>query len=228
VVPAILLLLAPSLLAASPPQMLSVQCGNLSYNYVLSVPDGVASPPAIMVLHGAGGVASEMTQAWQPLATANGIVLIAPQLPRGRWFEDVAPAVFRCVIADAHAHAAFDASHTYLFGYSMGGYLAFDGALLASDLFAAVTVYAAAIAPAYDSIVTKATHKVPVAMYVGDHDPYFPVATTRRTRDVLLANGFTVRYTEYPEQGHAFPPISERLQRDAWAFMSPYGLPTDP
>ncbi|MGH7592781.1 MAG: alpha/beta fold hydrolase, partial [Gemmatimonadales bacterium] len=205
----------------------SVRCGGHDYQYVLSVPGGSRSKPALLLLHGAGGVARDFVDAWQPLATSKGVVLIAPQLPRELWFEAVAPAAFRCIIADARQHAFIDPARIYLFGYSMGGYLAFDGALLAPDAFAAVAVYGAAIAPDYESLIGGAARRIPTAIYIGTRDQFYPLTMVRRTRDLLQAAGFTVHYVEFANQNHAYAPVADRLQRDAWAFLSAYRLPGD-
>jgi predicted esterase len=208
-----------------PPETRHVRCGGRSYQYELSSPDQHAALPAILLLHGAGGQSSDLMAPWGPLAARERVVLIAPQIPRELWFEAVAPAVFRCVVDDARRKVGVDRDRVYLFGYSMGGYLAFDGAMLASDYFAAAAVYAAAIADDYYGIVDSATRKVPVALYVGERDPYYPPAKVQRTRDLLASKEFPVRYTEFPGQDHAYAPVAAQLNDDAWRFLSGYRLP---
>lgn len=218
---------SPSARAASVPrpETRNVKCAGRSYQYELSSPDRHAALPAILLLHGAGGQSSDLMQPWGPLAARERVVLIAPQIPRELWFEAVAPAVFRCVVDDAKRRVRVDADRVYLFGYSMGGYLAFDGAMLASDYFAAAAVYAAAIADDFYPIVDSATRKVPVALYVGERDPYYPPAKVQRTRDLLAGKGFPVRYLEIPGQDHGYTPVAARIDEDAWSFLSTYRLP---
>jgi dienelactone hydrolase len=165
-----------------------------------------------------------MMSVWKSLAAREHVVLIAPQLPRDLAFEPLAPSVFRCVVADAEQVVSVDKQRVYLFGYSMGGYLAFDGAMFDSDLFAAAGVYAAAINPDYYAIVDSAQRKIPIAIYIGDHDPYFPIAQARGTRTLLEGHGFPVRYTELPGQNHAYAPVSDRVNDDAWAYLSTFRL----
>ena len=208
------------------PETRHVTCGGRSYQYQLSSPDRHAALPAILLLHGAGGRSDDLMAPWGPLAARERVVLIAPEIPRELWFEAVAPAVFRCVVDDARRTVAVDGDRVYLFGYSMGGYLAFDGAMLASDYFAAAAVYAAAIADDYYGIVDSAARKVPVALYVGERDPYYPPAKVRRTRDLLAGKGFPVRYVEFPGQDHAYAPVAAQVNEDAWRFLSGYRLRT--
>jgi len=222
-----MLLLAIALSSAGlpAPKRHTVVCDQRSYDYVLSVPKSHDRAPAIMLLHGAGGQASEMVELWAPLAAREHIVLIAPQLPRELAFEQMAPAVFRCVLADAERLAAIDSGRAYLFGYSMGGYLTYDGAMFDSDIFAGAGVYAAVIDPDYDSILDHATRKIPVAIFIGDHDQFNPVDGARRTRDLLEQHGFPVHYREFPGQDHAYSPVGDSVNADAWRFLSAYRLP---
>jgi poly(3-hydroxybutyrate) depolymerase len=210
--------------SGQPEQTRHVRCGDRSYEYTLFSPDAHAPLAALMLLHGAGGKGSDMVDVWKSLALREHVVLIAPQLPRELWFEQAAPSVFRCVVADAERVVSIDAHRVYLFGYSMGGYLAFDGAMFDSDVFAAAGVYAAAINQDYDSIVDSAQRKIPIAMYIGDRDQYFSLAQTRRTRALLESHGFPVRYTELPGQDHAYAPVSDRVNDDAWTYLSGFRL----
>lgn len=197
-----------------------VTCEGRPYEYALFAPKSKEPLAAIMLLHGAGGRGADMVSIWKPLANREHIVLIAPQLPRDLAFESAAPSVFRCVLADAERSASVEPQRVYLFGYSMGGYLTFDGAMFDSDLFAAAGVYAAAINPDYYAIVDSAKRKMPIAIYIGDRDQFFPIAQARGTRALLEGHGFPVHYTELPGQDHAYAPVSDRVNADAWAYLS--------
>jgi len=221
----LLLAVALSSTGLSSPKHHTATCDQRAYDYVLSVPKTHDRLPAIMLLHGAGGQASEMVELWAPLAAREHVVLIAPQLPRELAFEQVAPAVFRCVLADAERLAAVDSDRVYLFGYSMGGYLTYDGAMFDSDVFAAAGVYASTIDPDYYSIVDHAERKIPIAIFIGDHDQYNPVDGARQTRDFLEQHGFPVHYLELPGQDHSYAPVGDRVNSDAWHFLSGYRLP---
>ena len=48
---------------------------------------------------------------------------------------------------------------------------------------------------------------------------------TRRTRDLLVTNGFPVHYVEIPNQDHNYPAISAVVDADVWNYISPYSLP---
>ena len=144
----------------------TVQCEEASYRYLLDSPQGNRAKPAILLLHGSGDDGSGIFHMWQQFALVNGIVLIAPTLPRAIAFEKVAPAVFRCVVEDARTVAKIDPKRIFVVGHSMGGYLAYDAAMFESKSFAAVVVHAAAIDDDYAGILDHARRKIPIAIFI--------------------------------------------------------------
>lgn len=202
-----------------------VRCGSESYEYVLFSPARQTARPAILLLHGAGGGPSEMVTAWLALARREDVVLVAPRLPTAMRFEEAAPAVFRCIVEDAGRIARIDRRRVYVFGHSVGGYLAYDAAVFGSEFFAAVAVHAAAIAEEYVGILDHARRKIPFAIYIGDRDAGVPLESVRRTRDLLLARGFAVHYVELPGHDHRYATLADRIDADAWAFLREQALP---
>ncbi len=201
-----------------------VTCAGARYRYMLYSPGRREAVPAIVLLHGAGGNPVQMVGAWRDLARQEGIALVAPELPLAESFEAVAPSVFRCQVEDAGRIVALDRSRTYVFGYSMGGYLAYDAGMLASRSFGAIAVVAMDISPSYDWIVDSAARKTPVAIYIGDRDPLVSLERVRRTRDFLRSRGFTVHYVELPGQDHDYFESADFVNPDAWAFLKQHVL----
>jgi polyhydroxybutyrate depolymerase len=197
----------------------SVQCEGQTSHYLLFVPDGEGVRPAILLLHGSGDSPRPMVDAWQALARKEGIVLIAPELPLKPEFETIAPRVFRCEVEDAKQSAAIDATRVYVFGNSMGGYLAYDAAAFESEYFAGVAVHAMGIDPQYDGILDHARRKTPIAIYMGDHDPLVSLPNVQRTRDLLRKNGFLVHYVEVKNHDHNYYAVADQVNPDAWKFL---------
>jgi dipeptidyl aminopeptidase/acylaminoacyl peptidase len=168
-----------------------------------------------------------MIEAWKHFASDHKIVLLAPQLPRDPKFEDSAPEVFRCVVEDARKSVAIDPSRIYLFGNSMGGYLAYDGAMFESKYFAAIAVHAMRIADDYTWIVDRAQRKTPISIYIGDHDQFFKAESVRQTRDLLRKAGFPVRYVELRNHDHNYYAVADQINEDAWKFFQENPLPSD-
>lgn len=203
----------------------TVGCAGWQQSYLYFSPEAGKTLPAVVLLHGAGDRAENMLQAWKQFAEQQRIVLLAPELPRDLKFEDAAPQVFRCVVEDAKRVVAIDARRVYLFGNSMGGYLAFDGAMFESQYFAAVAVHANRIDPAYEGIVSRAQRKTPIAIYIGDHDQFFSQDAVRKTRNLLQKAGFPVHYVELDHHDHNYYARSDEINADAWKFMKDFSLP---
>ncbi|MGB7211039.1 MAG: alpha/beta fold hydrolase [Gemmatimonadales bacterium] len=231
----VLLLLWSVLLGVGSPTVLAAQgvngthairCGDSTYRYVLYVPHHDVPAPVLVLLHGAGDIPESMVDAWQRLAGRDGIILLAPELPRVAAFEAVAPAVFRCMVEDVKQRALVDPRRVYLFGHSMGGYLGYDAALLESRYFAAAAIHAMGIAPDYTWIIGRASRKIPIAIYIGDRDQLIPLAGVERTRDLLVADSFPVHYVELAGHDHDYYAKSGWINADAWKFLGAYALPS--
>jgi poly(3-hydroxybutyrate) depolymerase len=203
----------------------SVRCAGQTRRYLLSSPAGNALKPALLLLHGAGGHAGDLVPLWSAFAASHGIVLVAPELPRDRAFENVAPEVFRCIVEDAKTAAKVDPRRVYVFGHSMGGYLAFDAAMFESEYFAAVVAHAAGIDDDYAGILARARRKIPIAIIVGDRDAPGTVLVARSTRELLSREGFPVEFEELSGHDHNFNAFAERIVADAWRFLESKSLP---
>ena len=70
---------------------------------------------------------------------------------------------------------------------------------------AAAAVHAGALRePQQYAVIDSAQRKIPIAIFVGTKDPYFPLEAVRATRDALKAHGFPVELTEIPGHDHVY------------------------
>ena len=190
------------------------------YVFVPSSFDGSHPLPAILLIHGGGGNGPDLIAVWKDFAEQTGIILVGPTLPLGGSFETaVAPQLYPMIMDSARGEWNIDASRIYLFGISAGGYTVFDVSMFDSQYFAAGGVFAAVITPEYDWIVQQATRKIPIAIYIGDHDEFFTVAQAQRTRDLLAANGFPVQLTIFPNLDHNYGAVASAVNADVWHFF---------
>ena len=204
----------------------AIRCDGRDMEYVSYVPPAATGPlPVLVLLHGAGDLAENFAEAWKSLARKKRIVLIAPQLPRDLTLEAHIPKILPCLVEDVRKQASLDPHRIYLFGYSMGGYLAFDGALLDSDYFAAAAVHAMGIDDEYVSIVQRATRKIPIDISIGDHDQMVSIAQVRKTRALLQKSGFPIHYREIFDHTHNYYEMSDTINNDVWHFLESYRLP---
>lgn len=203
----------------------SAHCDNIEQSYMYFSPSPTQNLPAVVLLHGAGDQPVNMLNAWKSFAAKKKIVLLAPELPRDVKFEQAAPRVFRCVVEDAKGVTSIDPKRVYVFGNSMGGYLAYDAAMFESEYFAAIAVHAMRIADDYAWIVDRARRKTPIAIYIGDHDQFFTQESVRQTRDLLLKFRFPVHYVELRRHDHNYYALSDQINEDAWNFLKEFRLP---
>jgi poly(3-hydroxybutyrate) depolymerase len=204
----------------------TIRCDERDMDYVVYIPPAAKGPlPVLILLHGAGDKAENFADAWKSKAKKDHIVLLAPQLPRDATLEPHIPKILPCLVDDARKQAAIDPHRIYLFGYSMGGYLAYDAALLDSDYFAAAAVHAMGIADDYVSIIDRATRKIPISISIGDHDQMVSLEQVRKTRDLLRKSGFHVEYKEMFNHSHNYYEMSDTINDDVWHFLEGYRLP---
>jgi poly(3-hydroxybutyrate) depolymerase len=205
----------------------SIRCDQRDMEYVAYVPTATATAPlpVLVLLHGAGDQAENFAHAWKSLAQKKQIVLIAPQLPRDPTLEPQIPKILPCLVDDVRKQASLDPRRVYLFGYSMGGYLAYDGALLDSDYFAAAAVHAMGIDAQYASIVQRARRKIPIYISIGDRDQMVSLTQVRKTRDLLKKSGFPVQYQEILDHTHNYYEMADIINSDVWHFLEAYRLP---
>lgn len=186
--------------------------------------DGSRPLPAILLLHGARGRGQDMITLWQGLADAQQILLVAPTFPPDPDFEKLVPQLFPVLMDAVKQRWKVDPNRIYVFGYSAGGYSAFDAATLDSTYFAAAGVFASIITPDYYWIIQRAKRKTPIAIYIGDHDQFFTVEQVQATRDRLAASGFPIHFVVLAKRDHNYGAASGTVNPDAWKFLSQYSL----
>lgn len=205
------------------------QFQHVDYPFWIFLPssyDGTHVLPAILLVHGAGGNGPDILNAWRDLADKHGIILVAPTVPTGTNFEiSVVPQLYPMIMDAARREWHIDPRRIYLFGVSAGGYTVFDAGLPDSTYFAAGGVFAAVITPEFNFLVQKATRKIPLAIYIGDHDQFFTVAQAQATVDLLRSNGFPVRFTLFPNLDHNYGAVAAQVNTDVWEFFGQVALP---
>ena len=191
------------------------------YVFVPSSSNGGEALPAILLIHGGGGKGPDLIAAWRTFAEQNQIILVGPTLPLGGNFETaIAPQLYPLIMDAARKEWSIDTRRIYLFGVSAGGYTVFDACMFDSQYFAGGGVFAAVITPDYDWILQKATRKLPIGIYIGDHDEFFSIAQAQSTRDLLAANGFPVRLTIFPNLNHNYGAVANTVNADIWNFFT--------
>jgi poly(3-hydroxybutyrate) depolymerase len=194
-----------------------------SRTYYLFVPDSAKEKPAplIVMLHGSGRDGRILLEHWQSLAKKEGIILAGPDAThREGWnMAKDGPVLVRDVVDDVKGKYAIDPKRVYLFGHSAGAIHALDIGVLEPEYFAAVAVHAGAMEPEMAPYLHRAARKIPIAIWVGTNDRFFPLEPVRATRDALNKEGFNAQLTEIKGHTHDYYGRSGEINKAVWAFL---------
>ena len=193
----------------------------------LVVPDKNEPMPVVVVLHGSGRNGEIMAQAWKDLARREGFIVAAPDsFDSAMWGSTIdPPEFFRAVVDQVKTRHAIDASRVYLFGHSAGAAYALFLAVINSDLFAATAIHAGALQGNPEGLFEQADRKMPIAIWVGNHDPFFPVDMVEATKRLYAANGFPINVSLIPNHDHNYYVISDEVNGKAWNFLKDTHIP---
>ena len=202
----------------------SFEFAGLKRNYTLFAPSSVAASqaPLLVLLHGSYGSGSAMVSWWMSTAEQEGIVLVGPEArEKEAWqLRADSPQFIRALIDTVAAKHRIDRTRIYLFGSSGGAVYALTLSMLESQLFAATAIHAGAWrTPNEFRAVPYAKRKIPIAMFIGDKDEYFPLFAVRKTQKALEQAGHPVSVTVIPGHNHPYADVALEVNRSAWEFM---------
>jgi poly(3-hydroxybutyrate) depolymerase len=198
----------------------------------LFVPDSAKDKPAplVITLHGSGRDGRILVDHWESIAKKEGIILAGPDATvRDGWnMGKDSPLLLKDLVDDVKAKYTIDPRRVYLFGHSAGAIHALKIGVLESEYFAAVAVHAGAFEPEFAPYLRRAPRKIPIAIWVGTNDSFFPLAPVRATRDALNQEGFDARLTEIKGHTHDYYGRSSEINKAVWAFFRDKQLDFDP
>lgn len=191
----------------------------------LFVPDGLppgVPAPLLLLLHGSHQTGRALLEHWTDLAQREGLLLVAPDSidPVGWQIKADGPSFIRAVVDEVARSHPVDCRRRYVFGISGGAVYSLTLAVLESDYFAATAIFAGAWREAsFYELLPHARRRIPVAMFVGTRDPFFPMSTVRKTADAFEAAGHPVLLQLLKGRGHAYTPVAGEVNAEAWAFL---------
>ena len=172
-----------------------------------------------------------LVEKWKHIASQEQIILVGPnsQSPKG-WATLVdGPDFLHELIEGLKQKYPINARKVYLFGHSGGAVFALIVSLMESEYFAATAVHAGSLRQAEGySVISNAKRKIPLAIFIGTQDEYFPLAEVRATRDQLNTNGFTVELEEIPGHTHWYYDLAPKINRGTWEFLKNKELAAEP
>jgi poly(3-hydroxybutyrate) depolymerase len=192
--------------------------------YYLFVPEGVSKEkpaPLLVLLHGSGHNGRLLVEHWQKLAAQEGLILAGPDARSTEsWgMPEDGPLFLHDLVEELKTSQPVDPARVYLFGHSAGAVFGLYMTALESEYFAAVAVSAGAMKEKNFDMLDEAERKIPVALFVGTRDPFFPLSVVRATRDAYTKRGFTAELTEIPNHDHDYYKISADINAKAWDFL---------
>lgn len=219
-------LLAPlTALASEKISKESIQYNNSKRTFYLFVPDTIKpaqSSPLIVLLHGSGRNGLSLVEKWKDLASKEGIILAGPDSANpSRWsIPKDGPDFLHEVVETIKSRYPVNPRRVYLFGHSGGAVFALHMSMLESEYFASTAIHAGAWRQPkeYESI-KYATRKIPIAIWVGTKDLFFPLASVRATRDALQKQGISVDVTEIEGHDHWYDDMASKINQNAWEFL---------
>lgn len=225
--------LAPSLVAAEKIVKESIRSQGKERTYYLFVPDKIspATPvPLIVLLHGSGRNGLSLIEKWKELAKKEGIIIAGPDSlnSQGWKMPEDGPDFIHELVEALKANYPINTHRVYLFGHSAGAGQALYLSLLESEYFAATAVHAGALGMEDDPYIERAKRKIPIAIFVGTNDQFFPLSVVRATRDALNARGFKSELTEIKGHTHWYYDRAAEINRSAWEFLKRHELSGEP
>lgn len=201
--------------------------------YYLFGPENVSATkplPLLVLLHGSGRNGQTLIEPWQEVANKENVVLAAPDSKNpATWALGVdGPDFLRDVVEGVKTKYPLDTRRVYLFGHSGGAIFGLLISLLESEYFAAAAVHAGGLRTQDARFFEDAKRKIPVALFVGDRDPLFPLEVVRSTRDMFASRGFPVKLVEIPNHNHWYYDLGPKINRDVWSFLKEQSLTVDP
>lgn len=200
--------------------------------YYLFVPERASDSPAplVVLLHGSNRDGRIMVDHWQELAKKEGLILAGPDSRQKiEWHMDPdGPHFLHALVESLKSRFKIDGRRTYLFGHSAGAEHALNMGVLESEYFAAVAVHAGVLNEAYSPFLSRAPRKIPLAIWVGTDDRFYPIPVVRATRDLLSGAGFALELTEINGHTHNYYGRSGQINKEAWAFLQKHQLTAEP
>ncbi len=200
------------------------------YLYVPGTIKATTPAPLILLLHGSNRNGLSLVEKWKELAGKEGIILVGPDSSDStQWTLDNDGTEFlNELISLVKSTYSIDSRRVYLFGHSGGAEMAILISLLESEYFAATAIHAGLLQPSDYRLMDYAKRKIPLAIFVGDRDAFFPFNQVAATRDVLKAKGFPVELTKIANHDHWYYDLAPKINQSAWDFLKAHPLSEEP
>jgi poly(3-hydroxybutyrate) depolymerase len=201
--------------------------------YYLYTPEKLSADkplPLIVMLHGSNRNGLSLVEKWVDIAEKEELLLVGPDSNNSaQWsFNSDGPSFLFDLVEAQKAKYPVDGKRVYIFGHSAGAIFGLMMGLIESQYFAAVAVHAGALRSEDYALFDYAKRKIPVALFVGDRDPLFPLTIVKATRDAFATHQFPVELTAIENHDHWYYEKASKINSEAWTFLKSHSLPQEP
>src|SRR5207244_13119628 len=116
----------------------------------------------------------------------------------------------------------------YLFGHPAGRMVALFMSQCESEYFPSTATHVDALHVEDTSLMDYGKRKIPIDIFLGTRDQFFPLAAVRATREALNSRGFAVELTEIPGHDHWYYDLAPKINLSSWEFLKKHELAEDP
>ena len=181
-------------------------------------PEGLDTPaPVIVLFHGAGRDGLSMIDMWQPVADANGLILVAINDANGAPGEIPDGAFLHSVLNAAAEIYPVDRTRMFLFGHSAG---AITAQLAANRVIGPWRGVAAHVGYVNPTLLHPIRDAPPIRLYLGTSDQIFDVTSARIAADYLSRAGHDYELVLIPGHTHWFYEGGPDFAADAWDWFA--------
>jgi dienelactone hydrolase len=204
---------------AGPTALMSGGAPGVEIVGTLSLPPGATRAPAMVVVHGSGGVSAGREHAWAKRLGDMGVAAFVTDSfrPRGvtTTAEDQSRVSTVSMVADAFnalkllaSHPRIDPNRIGIMGFSKGGQVSLYTALEPFRRAAGGNLRFATHVPLYPSCalpyVSREITRAPMLVLMGGADDYTPAAQCERYIEWFRGKGAPIRSIVYPGASHGF------------------------
>lgn len=199
-----------------------IEVNGINRTYFLYIPKSLRSDASILIaLHGAGRTGASMIDMWKAIAEKYAFIIIAPDGIGKNWkFERDEHLLIDAIIKRENLSLQNSTKNLYLFGHSNGAKQAIYTAALHPEIYNKVAVHGGAL-PNIISKKRKTQLLKPlnVAMFLGDSDEIFSVASGRATDDVLTYHGASSRLYIIKDHNHWYYHDAHQINEYIWRYF---------
>ncbi len=168
---------------------------------------------------------------WKDVADKEGLIIVGPDSFNSKGWNIPAdgPDFIHDLVETLKAKYSINPRRVYLFGHSAGAVFALNLSMMESEYFAATAVHAGSWRDKRElSVLEHLKRKLPLLIFVGDKDAFFPLSSVEATVVALKERGVNVELTVIKGHDHWYYDRAPEINRNVWEFLKRHELNGEP